>query len=159
MKKILILTLTVVSVFLLLTACSDPVADEFENFLNVQMADVNANYAAITTEAGNWANFTTDTELITSLEDNLIPKCDETLEMLSKIEPVAEEIKALKSKFVNVIELYKEGFSTILTGIKAADEATMLVGNEKLTEGIALLDEYNKALEDLAAQFGSTLEY
>ena len=118
-----------------------------------------ANYAAITTEAGNWANFTTDTELITSIKDNLIPKCDETLEMLSKIEPVAEEIKALKSKFVNVIELYKEGFSTILTGIKAADEATMLAGNEKLTEGIALLDEYNKALEDLAAQFGSTLEY
>lgn len=159
MKKLLILTLTVVSAFLLFTACSDPLEEEFENFLNVQMADVNANYAAITAEAGNWANFTTDEELIASLRDNLIPKCEETLEILSEIEPASEEIKALKAKFVNVIELYKEGFSTLLVGVKAADEATMLEGNEKITEGIALLDEYNKGLEELAAQFGSTIEY
>ena len=159
MKKFLLLTLAAVAALTLFTGCSDPVADEFANFLNVQMTDVNANYEAITVEAGKWGSFETDEEWIVSLEDVLLPKCEETLGMLSKIEPESEEVKTIKDKFVKVIELYKEGFERILFGIKTADEAVMLEGNAKVEEGITALDEYNTALETLVAQFGSTIEY
>ena len=89
----------------------------------------------------------------------MIPKCDETLDMLSKIELETEEVKALKDKFTKVIELYKEGFSTLLAGFEAADEAMVTDGSAKLEEGVAVLDEYNAGLEALAAESGSTIEY
>ena len=45
MKKILALLLMVVMSFALLTGCgSDPVYDDLENFLNVEMVEINADY-------------------------------------------------------------------------------------------------------------------
>ena len=44
MKKIFSLLLMAVMAFTLLTGCSDPVYDDLENFLNVEMKEVTENY-------------------------------------------------------------------------------------------------------------------
>ena len=41
----------------LLTGCGDLVYDDFSNYLNVEMTEVNANYEKIKTEAGRWGEF------------------------------------------------------------------------------------------------------
>ena len=158
MKKTLLLALVLAAAFLFI-GCSDPVAEEFTDFLNVQMLDVNANYNAITEELGKWDSLETDAEWMASIKDVLIPKCDETLEMLGKIELQTEEVKEIKAKFTKIIELYKEGFAKILSGIESVDEAVMMEGNSKLEEGLIAVDEYNAALEALAALSGYEIEY
>ena len=43
MKRILALTLTVIMSCLLLASCGNPVYDDLENFINVEMTEVNEN--------------------------------------------------------------------------------------------------------------------
>ena len=159
MKKILALLLMVVMSFTLLTGCSDPVYDDFENFLNVQMVDVNANYEKIKTEAGSWTEIENTELLISSINGTLLPLIDDSLEKLDKINPETEEVKDLKAKYVKVMEAYREGFEIILASVQANDAQQMEVGSEKINEGLKLLDEYNAALEALAEKVGAEIEY
>ena len=70
-----------------------------------------------------------------------------------------EEVKEIKNKYVKVMEAYKAGFEALSEGCETQDEATINAGNEKLEEALELLDEYNKALEELAKEHGSEVEY
>jgi len=160
MKKLLaVLLMAVMSVSLFAGCGTDPIYTDFENYLMVEMVEVNENYGKITAEAGNWGNLETDAELEASIKDVLLPLVDDSLAKLENINPETEEVKAIKDKFVAVMDAYKEGFTGILEGIQNVDEATMLAGNDKLNEGLALLDEYNAALESLAAEYDKTIEY
>lgn len=145
--------------FTFLTGCSDPVYDDFENFLNVDMVEVNENYTKITTEVGNWEEAEDDAALAKSLEDVLIPLVNDSLEKLDAINPQTEEVKEMKAKYVKVMDAYKKGFEAFLVGCNTQDEATINAGEESINEGIALLDEYNKALEAFAEEYGADIEY
>ena len=159
MKKIISLLLMVVMATALFAGCSDPVYDDLENFLNVEMVDVNANYTKITTEVGTWEGVEDDTIIAKSLSDVLLPLVNDSLTKLESIAPETEEVKELKAKYVSVMNAYKEGFEGLLKGCETQDEATITSAQESLTNGVALLDEYNAALEELAAEFGAEIEY
>ena len=138
MKKFLALLLMAVMALTVLTGCSDPVYDDLSNFLNVEMKDVNADYTKITTEVGTWENFTDDADIIN---------------------PATEEVIAIKDKYVKVMDAYKAGFEGLSEGCTTQDEATIDAATAKLEEAVVLLDEYNKALEELAKEHGSEVEY
>ncbi len=159
MKRFLALVLALVMGLAMLTGCSDPVYDDFEKYLNEDMVDVNANYEKIKAEAATWADVEDTDELIKSVNDTLLPLVNDSLTKLDAINPATEEVKALKEKYVAVMNAYKEGFEIILDAIEANDVEMMEDGNAKLTEGIELLDEYNKAMEALAAEVGAEIEY
>lgn len=159
MKKLLALLLTVVMFAAFLTGCSDPVYDDLEAFLNVKMADVNADYEKITAEVGTWETLEDDTAIAKSINDTLLPLVNKSLENLKNINPATNEVKAIKDKYVKVMEAYKAGFEALEEGCETQEEATINDGNESLAKGIELLDEYNKALEDLAKEHGSEIEY
>ena len=159
MKKIFALLLMVVMAFTLLTGCSDPVYDDLENFLNVEMAEVNADYTKITTEVGTWEALEDDAALRKSIDDTLLPLVNGSLEKLKDIAPETEEVKAIKDKYVKVMEAYKTGFEALSEGCETQEEATINAGSQKLEEAVELLDEYNKALEELAKEHGSEVEY
>ena len=159
MKKYIAVLLMVVMSFTLLAGCSDPVYDDFENFLNVEMTEVSANYEKITAEAGKWGKFEEDAQLEASVKDVMLPLVDDSLERLETINPETEEVKEIKSKYVKVMEAYKEGFTLILESIQEQNVDKMNVGNEKIQEGISLLDEYNAALEAAAEELGAEIEY
>lgn len=159
MKRISAVLVTVVMVLALLTGCGNAVFDDFENFLNVEMTDVNANYDKIKSEVAAWENLDDTAALISSLNDTLLPLVNDSLDKMGKINPETEEVKELKTKYIAVMDAYKGGFEEILTGLENEDEAKMTSGAEKLEQGVALLDEYNAALEALAKEVGAEIEY
>ena len=159
MKKIFAFLLMAVMAFTLLTGCSDPVYDDLENFLNVEMAEVNADYTKITTEVGTWETLEDDAAIKKSIDNTLLPLVNGSLEKMSGINPETEEVKEIKNKYVKMMDAYKAAFEALTEGCETQDEATINEGNEKLEEAIELLDEYNKALEELAKEHGSEVEY
>ena len=159
MKKIFALLIMVVMSFTLLTGCSDPVYDDLENFLNVEMKEVNADYTQVTAEVGTWETLEDDAAIKKSIDDTLLPLVNGSIEKLKSITPETEEVKAIKDKYVKVMEAYKTGFEALSEGCETQDEATVTAGNDKLVEAVELLDEYNKALEELAKEHGSEVEY
>ena len=160
MKKIFALLLMVIMSVTLLAGCgTDPVYEDLSNFLNVEMVEVNAEYEKLTAEVGTWETLEDDIAIKKSIGDTLLPLVNGSLEKLKDINPETEEVKAIKDKYVKVMETYKTGFETISEGCETQDEATINAGSQKLEEAVELLDEYNKALEELAKEHGSEVEY
>ena len=159
MKKILALLLMVVMSVTLLTGCSDPVYDDLSNYLNVEMKEVNEEYTKLTEEVGTWETLEDDAAIKKSIDDALLPLVNGSLEKLKGINPETEEVKAIKDKYVKVMDAYKAGFEALSEGCETQDDATINAGSAKLEEAVELLDEYNKALEELAKDHGSEIEY
>ena len=57
------------------------------------------------------------------------------------------------------MEAYKAAFDDMYTAFSSGDEAVLEEGNAHLDEGMVLLDEYNAALEALAAEVGAEIQY
>ncbi len=159
MKKLVALLLMAVMSLTLLTACTDPVYDDFENFLNVEMTDVNANYTKITTEAAKWGDFDDPQMLVDSINNVMLPTINESLSKLANITPATEEVTNLKAKYVKVMDKYKEGFETMLAAIDEDSEEKLTASNDMISEGVQLLNEYNEALEAMAEEYGAEIEY
>ena len=160
MKKIFALLLMAVMSVTLLAGCgTDPVYEDLSNYLNVEMVEVNADYEKITAEVGTWETLEDDNAIKKSIDDTLLPLVNGSLEKLTEINPATEEVKEIKDKYVKMMDAYKASFEILAEGCETQDEATINAGNEKLEEALELLDDYNKALEDLAKEHGSEVEY
>lgn len=160
MKKIFSLLLMVVMSVTLLAGCgTDPIQADLENFLNVEMTEVNADYTKITEEVGKWEAYEDDAQILASINDTLLPLVESSLTALKDINPETEEVKAIKDKYVKVMDTYKVAFETLAEGCETQEDATINAGSEKLEEAVGLLDEYNKALETIAAEYDLEVEY
>lgn len=160
MKRFLAIMFTLIMAVTALTGCgTDPVAADFEKFLNVDMVDVNAKYEEIKAESAKWETMESDAELLASAKNDILPKINETIAMLAEIEPATDEVKAVKGKYESVINTYKEGFELLVNALESGDENVVNEGSAKLEEAFGLLDEYNAALEELAAEFDMEIEY
>lgn len=159
MKKFLTLFITIVLSISLLTGCSDPIYDDFEHFLNVEMTEVNDNYEKLKAEVNTWEDLTDDSALESSLNDVLLPLVDDSLSKLENINPKTEDVQAIKDKYIQVMDAYKDGFEKMLSGLRENDEDIMLEGTKSLEKGVELLEEYNTALENLADEVGGDIEY
>ena len=150
-KKVMAGMLMGIMVIGMLTGCGgDPVADDFEKFLNTDMVDVNANYDKIKEESAKWGDLETNEEIKDSINNGIMPNIDDSLDKLSKIKP---------EKYVKVMEAYKEGYTKMLEACDTNDEQTVTEATEKIDEGIKLLDDYNNALESLAKEKDMKIEY
>ena len=125
----------------------------------IEMKEVNSDYEKLTAEVETWETLEDDAAIKKSIDDTLLPLVNGSLEKLKDITPETEEIKAIKNKYVNVMETYKTGFEALSEGCETQDETTINAGSQKLEEAVELLDEYNKALEELAKEHGSEVEY
>ncbi len=160
MKKLLAILLMVVMSVTLLAGCgTDPIQADLENYLNVEMTDVNADYTKITEEVGKWEEYEDDNGILTSINDTLLPLVEASLTALKDINPETEEVKAIKDKYVKVMDAYKVAFETLAEGCETQEDATINAGTAKLEEAVGLLGEYNKALEELAAEYDLEVEY
>ena len=159
MKRILALLLMLVMSVTVLTGCSDPIYDDLENFLNIEMTEVNADYEKVKAEVGTWETLEDDAAIAKSLNDVLLPLINSSLAKLEDINPETEEVKGIKTKYVKVMEAYKKGFEALSEGCETQDEATINAGYESIGKAVELLDEYNKALEELAKEHGAEIEY
>lgn len=142
-----------------LTGCTNAVYDDFQNFLNVEMVEVNANYDKLLEELAVWDTLEYDAEIAEFIKASLIPLVDDSLAKLTKINPETVEVQEIKAKYVKVMEAYKAAFEDMYTAFSTGDEAVLEEGNAHLDEGMVLLDEYNAALEALAAEVGAEIQY
>ena len=159
MKKFTALLLATVMMLASITGCSNAVYDDFQNFLNVEMVEVNANYDKLLGELAVWDTLEYDAEIAEFIKASLIPLVDDSLAKLTKINPETDEVKEIKAKYVKVMEAYKAAFDDMYTAFSTGDEAVLEEGNAHLDEGMVLLDEYNAALEALAAEVGAEIQY
>ena len=159
MKKFTALLIAAVMMLTALTGCSNAVYDDFQNFLNVEMVEVNANYDKLLEELAVWDTLEYDAEIAEFIKASLIPLVDDSLAKLTKINPETDEVKEIKAKYVKVMEAYKAAFEDMYTAFSTGDEAVLKEGNAHLDEGMVLLDEYNAALEALAAEVGAEIQY
>lgn len=160
LTKIMAGILMLVMALGMLTGCGgDPVADEFEKYLNTDMVDINANYEKIKTESQKWESLETNEAIAENINKEIIPTIDDSLDKLSKIKLQTEEVKAIKTKYEKVMITYKEGYNKMLEALSTGDENTANDATAKIDEGIKLLDEYNKALESLASEKDMKIEY
>lgn len=159
MKKFTALLIATVMMLASLTGCTNAVYDDFQNFLNVEMVEVNANYDKLLEELAVWDTLEYDAEIAEFIKASLIPLVDDSLAKLTKINPETDEVKEIKAKYVKVMEAYKAAFEDMYTAFSTGDEAVLEEGNAHLDEGMVLLDEYNAALEALAAEVGAEIQY
>ena len=159
MKKFTALLIAAVMMLASLTGCSNAAYDDFQNFLNVEMVEVNANYDKLLEELTVWDTLEYDAEIAEFIKASLIPLVDDSLAKLTKINPETDEVKEIKAKYVKVMEAYKAAFEDMYTAFSTGDEAVLEEGNAHLDEGMVLLDEYNAALETLAAEVGAEIQY
>lgn len=159
MKKLTALLIAAVMMLASLTGCTNAVYDDFQNFLNVEMVEVNANYDKLLGELAVWDTLEYDAEIAEFIKASLIPLVDDSLAKLTKINPETDEVKEIKAKYVKVMEAYKAAFEDMHTAFSTGDEAVLEEGNAHLDEGMVLLDEYNAALEALAAEVGAEIQY
>lgn len=123
------------------------------------MVEVNANYDKLLGELAVWDTLEYDAEIAEFIKASLIPLVDDSLAKLTKISPETDEVKEIKAKYVKVMEAYKAAFEDMYTAFSTGDEAVLEEGNAHLDEGMVLLDEYNAALEALAAEVGAEIQY
>jgi len=141
MKKIMALLLAVLMMMVMLTGCgNDPVAEDLEKFINTDMVEVNAKYEDLKAEMNKWDSIKDDQGLISSIKDNVLPNIEESLELLSQIEPKTEEVKAIKEKYKKVLDSYKEGYQGILSALETNEEAAVEEAGKKIDEGVKYLD-------------------
>ena len=159
MKKFTALLIAAVMMLASLTGCSNAVHDDFQNFLNVEMVEVNANYDKLLEELAVWDTLEYDAEIAEFIKASLIPLVDDSLAKLTKINPETVDVQEIKAKYVKVMEAYKAAFDDMYTAFSTGDEAVLEEGNAHLDEGMVLLDEYNAALEALAAEVGAEIQY
>ena len=159
MKKFTALLIATVMMLASLTGCTNAVYDDFQNFLNVEMVEVNANYDKLLGELAVWDTLEYDAEIAEFIKASLIPLVDDSLAKLTKINPETVEVQEIKAKYVKVMEAYKAAFEDMYTAFSTGDEAVLEEGNAHLDEGMVLLDEYNAALEALAAEVGAEIQY
>lgn len=160
LKKAAGAMLTLITFAAVLTGCmGDSVADDLEKFLNTDMKEVNAKYEEIKAESAKWDDMETDAETLKSINDVILPKLNESIEMLAKIEPETDEVKAVKQKYEEVMNTYKQGYEKLAAGLEDGNESTLEEGGKIIEEALGLLDEYNAALEKLASEHDMKIEY
>ncbi len=134
------------------------VADDLENYMNVEMAEINESFNTISDEISAWD--TDDVEgIIANISDVLLPIIEDSLDKIEEVSPVTEEVQNLKDMYEDVLLAYGDGFASIIEAYENDDEAAMDEALTKTSDALDLVGEYNAALEELAEANGMTVEY
>ncbi len=134
------------------------VADDLENYMNVEMAEINESFKTISDEISAWD--TDDVEgIIANISDVLLPIIEDSLDKIEEVSPATEEVQNLKDMYEDVLLAYGDGFASIIEAYENDDEAAMDEALAKTSDALDLVGEYNAALEELAKANGMTVEY
>lgn len=134
------------------------VADDLENYMNVEMAEINESFNTISDEISAWD--TDDVEgIIANISDVLLPIIEDSLDKIEEVSPATEEVQNLKDMYEDVLLAYGDGFASIIEAYENDDEAAMDEALAKTSDALDLVGEYNAALEELAEANGMTVEY
>lgn len=95
------------------------------------------------------ANFISEQVLQDELRENIRPGSEELLAELRNIKPEGEEAKELHDSFIQVWELYVEGFKRLAHGIRNKEEDTKAEAEELIEEGNRLREQFLNKMDEL----------
>lgn len=159
MKKLSALLLIAVMAAVLLAGCSDPVFDDLESFLDVEMSQINADYQKLTEAIGAWETLEDDYAIAKNINEVVLPLINGSLEKLEEVNPQTAEVKELKTKYTKVMNAYKSAMEIFSEGCMTQEEETINAGVDGIEKALELLDEYNTALETLAKEHGAEIQH
>lgn len=120
------------------------VADDLENYMNVEMAEINESFNTISDEISAWD--TDDVEgIIANISDVLLPIIEDSLDKIEEVSPATEEVQNLKDMYEDVLLAYGDGFASIIEAYENDDEAAMDEALAKTSDALCLVGEYNAA--------------
>ncbi|MCZ0702851.1 hypothetical protein J2T56_002738 [Natronobacillus azotifigens] len=147
-KRFLFLSLTILFI---ITACSNPVADELEVYINEELsslADLEEEaiyeYNSVTGE-----NFTDDADMFYHIQDVVLPLYEEFVSQLESITLESSEIRDVHEIYVKAANTQSNGLLKTLFALEYQDHDMMLEANDMLSEGRAGIREFHGELEAL----------
>ena len=160
MKKLLALLLMVVMSVTLFAGCgTDPVQADLENFLNVEMTEINANHNAIGKHDAVMRTLEDDEALGEYIESNILPLVYDSIEKLEKVNPETDEVLVLKEVYSAMMEAYKGGYEALCDGCVTQNDEVIASAVELLNTAAETLEIYNDEVEALATEYDLEVEY
>lgn len=131
--------LVLISAFIFMAGCAvDPKKEILVNYVNRDMLSIAQievvafeRYAAVTGK-----NYTNDQAVYDSLRDEVIPVYKRFTHLLNQIRPVDKEVARVHGLYVKGSKKILKGFELKLHGIAGNDESVIILGNNKIDEGI-----------------------
>ena len=160
MKKILaVLLMAIISLTLLAGCGTDPVYDDLSNYLNVEMAEINANHTSLGEHDAAMRTLEDGEALAVYIEENILPLVYDSIEKLEGVNPATEEVQVLKEIYSAMMEAYKGGYEALYAGCITQDDEVIASAVELLEVAAETLEIYNDEVEALAAEHGGEVEY
>lgn len=156
-KKLIGIIIAVIAVIIVILAVtgSDEVSDDLLKFLNEDMQSVIDDREEVMELYEKWPELAEKEDIegvYTLLADEILPKVDEILEQLEKVNPQTDEVKELKSLNVEGFTLLKEGGEKMIRSFNDFDEDGIDEGSDMVADGMEKINEYDKKLEELAKE-------
>ncbi|MED3574667.1 hypothetical protein [Cytobacillus praedii] len=151
MKKILI---SLFSVLILLTACSNPIQDDLLSYINDDITPL----ADLELEAMNafdnvtGANYTDDETTYNTLIDEVVPIYSEFIDELETIMPDTDEVSKLHEQYIDAANLQHSAFVNILDALEIGDTELITEANQKLAEARQEIRTYEQNIKKLAEE-------
>lgn len=159
MKKLLTAMTALAMTLGILAGCGgNPVLDDLNNFVSVEMTAPMAKMEEMIAETDKWSDPDFTIEDAQQGLEKIIPICDEALQLAEGITTSTDEVAALKNGFVDSLKKYKEGYTLMLDGLKGEDDAKFQEGLAISEEGTAALNQFNADMKALASENGLEIE-
>lgn len=154
----IISAITIFSVlFMLLTGCaSDPVADDFTNYMNNQMQAVSKMqnaYLILLSDISDSKDTDVQT-VITKMKKEVLPSSDKLIAEAKKIVPATVEVKNLHNKYIAAMSKQNIGLAKMLEGLTNSNNETVTAGSKIVTEANSEYALFIKELNALAKAHG-----
>lgn len=159
MKKFIALMFALVMGLSVLTGCGDPVADDFEQFWNSEdMGKIGQNLTELSRELDQWDEDQSINTMKKSLKDAVLPKIDESMDLLANTTAETEEVKAIKNNYGEMLESCEGAFEMMLEGLEKEDEKIINKAAKKVDECTKLMLDCDKEAQALAKEKGFEFE-
>lgn len=150
-------TVLVIVVVLIIAAVrifwQGPAKSDLTNLLNKNNEVINANTKIINDELGKFSSYTSVGQYQVSIETIIVPKINESIQILQSTELKTEEGKALRQEYIQALETYKQGVELALTALQNNDMAKLNEVQTMFTQANAGIASFNKHAQELADKY------
>lgn len=155
MIKKLTVTVVLTGLMVCLTACgkSDKVKDDLYTYLTEMTEVQELQKSAINEYNTCVANEEADSQqLLSSLQNSIIPNYENYLEKLNAVAPETEEVQNIKTVCVNGANKQLEALNKVAEAIEACDTDLLNEADTLIVESETLFSDYENQLNALAAE-------
>lgn len=161
MKKYFKATLLLAIMMFCLTGCGkDKIKDDLYSFLSEELPAVQEKQVEAVNTYNEYfsAEDMDSAQLLTLLNDTILPEYEEYMTELNAIEVSTDEVKTIKEKYVESAQYQYDAMKTVKDAIENADSDKLTEANDLLEKAKTSLNEYNTQVVELAEAHNITIQ-